>query len=148
MGLTLCLLTIACLFAAFAPETEMGKACRHALVDTPARLLNGSPLKVFVALVVLVGLVAFAAAMPEMIAIFGMTDVSLYLDVLALWFIFGAAAGLKTTGLALARAAKRWRLAFARPRSSRPGVRARRVRKPRRPAPNDDAWSPDAWATA
>jgi len=148
MGLMFCLLIVACLFAAFAPETDIGKACRRVLVDTPARLLNGSPLKMLVAVIVLLGLVAFAAAMPEMIAIFGMTDLSIYLDVVALSLIFGAAAGLKTAGLALARAAKRWRLALTRPRSSRPRVRARRIRKPRRPPPNEDAWSPGAWAIA
>jgi hypothetical protein len=74
------------MFAALDRGTFVGKSLRRALIEGPARVLSRGPLRTFVALVVFFGLIAFAVAAPEMVAIMGMTDLSLYLDLVVLTF--------------------------------------------------------------
>lgn len=148
-GLTL-LMAFSFLVVAFAPDSDIGKALRRGLVDGPAQLLNGGPLKIFVALVVLVGLVAFAVGAPELVALIGMADLSVYLDLAVLAFILSAGTRLRTASRAGVEAAKRGfgRVALASAHWSRPRARTRRVQKPRNPAANDDGRPFGVWAAA
>jgi hypothetical protein len=149
IGLSL-LMAFAFLVVVFTPDTEIGRAFRRVLVEDPARLLNGGPLKVFVALVVLVGLVAFAVGAPELVALIGMADLSVYLDLAVLAFMLSAATRLRTASRAGLEATKRafGRLALASARLSWRRVRTRRTRRPRRHAANDDGRPSGVWAAA
>lgn len=148
-GLSL-LLAFAFLVVAFTPDTNLGKALRRVLVDGPARLLNGGPLKVFVALVVVAGLVAFAVGAPELVALIGMADLSVYIELAALSFILSAVTGLRTASRSGVAATRRCfgRAARAPARLRRRRVRTRRTRKPRRQAANDDGRPFGVWAAA
>lgn len=120
------------------------------LVDTPARVLKGGPLKVFVALVVLAALLAFTVAAPEMVALLGVADLSLYLDLAVLSAILGAADAVVAAGRRVAAPTMQLaaRLDLAPGRSRRSGTRTRRVRRPQRPSSNDDASPAGDWALA
>ena len=142
--------TFGCLAVAFAPESHIGKAFQRLFVESPARLLNVGPLKMFVALVVLVVLAAIAVAAPEMVPLMGMADLSLYLDLAVLPLILGAANGLTDACVGVAAAAKRYvaRIRLMRLRPGRLGLRAQRTRRPRRSKPDDDASPFGVWAIA
>ena len=148
-GLSL-LLAFAFLVTAFLPETQLGKLLRRTLVVRPAEVLNGGPLKVIVALVVLAGVVVFVVAAPEWVALMGMADLSLYLDLAVLSFLLGAVGSLKTASRAGVGVAKQIasRLTLAKARLKRLGVRARRARKPRHGPAADDSWPSGVWAAA
>lgn len=120
-----------------APDCEMGRTLRSALVDRPARLLNGVPLKVFVAIIVFAGLTAFVLGAQELVALIGMT---VYLDLVVRSFIVGAVSHLKGAMRAGIQLEKRGADAAmtARARLQRPPGRIRRARKPRQPAADDD----------
>lgn len=144
------LLAFAFLLVALAPDSEMGRTLRNALVDRPARLLNGGPLKVFVAIIVLAGLVAFVLGAPELVALIGMTDLTVYLDLVVLSFIVGAVSNLKGAMRAGGQLAKRGANAvmLAPARLQRLPRRVRRARKPRQPVADDDGQAWDAWVAA
>jgi hypothetical protein len=143
------LLALGFLFVAFAPDTDAGRTLRRALVDAPARMLNGGPLRVISSLVVVVALIAILTAAPEMVVLTGMADVALYLDVVALALLVGALDRIKATAAAVIAVTRRvldrvtGRVGPARSRS-----RGRKARKPRRPSNGDDAWPGFAYASA
>lgn len=142
------LLTLAVLFAGLPRDTLIGKSFRRLLVEEPARLLNGGPLRTFVAIVVLFGLVAFAVAAPEMVAVMGMTDLSLYLDLVVLAFALRTLGRFKSATANVAASFRRAcrQLYLGRVRFNRRSGRTRPLRKPRRPPPSDDNFRPGAWA--
>ena len=139
--LLLVLLALCFLFVAFAPDTDAGRTLRRALVDAPARMLNGGPIKVISSLIVVAALIAIMTAAPEMVVLTGMADMALYLDLVALALVVGAfdrlkataAAAITVTNRVLARATGR----VGQPRSR---SRGRKARKPSRPSNSDDAW--------
>jgi hypothetical protein len=139
------------------PDTALGRALRHCMIDLPARKLAELTVGrvLFVLLLVLFIAVAIALArteyvvllqgVPEGIAWFATFDIATYLDVIALAVVLGATVRLRATYAAF----KAWvarsalgRLA-ARVRGGR-GARSRAPRVGRRlpPPSNDDepAW--------
>jgi hypothetical protein len=144
------LLAFAFLVVAFAPDSEMGRTLRSALVDRPARLLNGGPLKIFVSIIILAGLVAFVLGAPERVALIGMTDLTVYLDLVALSFIVGAVSDPKSAMRAGVQLAKRSADAVMSvpARLQRLPGRIRRTRRPRQPVGADDGHAWGAWAAA
>lgn len=143
------------LFTAFliiwtAPDTFVGKALRHGLVEWPAerlsRLTRGHVLTglalgllVWAAFVVLEreALILISQAMPDTLAFFAAFDVSAMVDVLVAAALVSVQAGLKATAQrvrdALGGAARR-----LTPRARRPRSRPTEVRK----ADNDDEDGP------
>lgn len=144
-GLTL-LFLFAFAMVALAPETHLGKMLRQALVAAPAQMLNGGPIKLLAAAFVLVGVLGFAFAAPELIALVGVADLALYLDVMAVALIVGAIAQFRGFGSTALRWARRYLLGPAI--RLRPG-RGRRPRSPvRKPRSDDDDGPFGAWTLA
>lgn len=151
IGLTLCvLLMFGSLAAVLAPESHFGKGFQRLFVDRPARLLSRGPAKIIVAAVVMVALIAIAAAAPEIVALVGLGDLSIYLDLVVVSVVLGAAKGFRTASLSLVPALRRCvasLLAMPLP-LGRQNSRVPRVRRPQRPKPDDDAAPWEAWAIA
>jgi hypothetical protein len=97
-----------------------------------------------------VALIAIAMAAPEIVALVGMGDLTVYLDLVVLSVVLAAARGFRTASLHLVAITKRYtaRLGATPPRLARQGARVRRVRKPRPPKPSDDVAPSGAWAIA
>ena len=148
IGLTV-LLLLAGLGAALAPDTAIGKTLREALIELPARLLNRDRLSLIIAVVAFVGLVTFLAGAPELVALVGLADLSLFVDIAALGLVLGSAVRLKIVRAAVAEISRRLvgRLANIGSPRVRATVRARRLGRSRRARSND----PDplgGWALA
>jgi cobalamin biosynthesis protein CobD/CbiB len=142
------LLLLALCAALWAPDTPIGKSLRVVLIDRPAKTLNrATPLKVIVGLIVFLALVAFIISAPELVAIMGLGDLSIYLDFTIISILMSAAVRLKSVfayairlvrGIA-ARDIPRWKRAGPRNRLSHP-------RRPQSP-PSDDESGPEwGWA--
>jgi cobalamin biosynthesis protein CobD/CbiB len=143
------LLLMALCAALWAPDTLIGKSLRDVLIDLPAKTLSrASPLKVIVGLLVFLALVAFIFSAPELVAIMGLGDLSIYLDFTIISILMSTAVRLKSV---LAYAIRLVRSIAARgiPQRKRVGSRDR-LSHPRRPKspPSDDEGDAAEWGWA
>jgi len=142
------LLLLALCAVLWAPDTPIGKLLRIVLIDRPAKTLNrATPLKVIVGLIVFLALVAFIISAPELVAIMGLSDLSIYLDFTIISILMSAAVRLKSVlayairlgrGIA-ARNIPRWKWAGPRNRHSHP-------RRPKSPPSDDEGGAEWGWA--
>jgi cobalamin biosynthesis protein CobD/CbiB len=142
------LLLLALCAALWAPDTPIGKSLRVVLIDRPAKTLNrATPLKVIVGLIVFLALVAFIISAPELVAIMGLGDLSIYLDFTIISILMSAAVRLKSVfayairlvrGIA-ARDIPRWKRAGPRNRLSHP-------RRPQSPPSENESGPEWGWA--
>jgi hypothetical protein len=142
------LLLLALCAVLWAPDTPIGKSLRVVLIDRPAKMLSrATPLKVIVGLIVLLSLLVFIIGAPELVAIMGVSDLSIYLDITIISILMSTAVRLKSV---LANAIRLVRGIAARdtPQWKRMGPR-NRLSHPRRPKspPSDDEGGADwGWA--
>ena len=142
------LLLLALCAALWAPDTPIGKSLRVVLIDRPAKTLSrATPLKVIVGLIVFLALVAFIISAPELVAIMGLSDLSIYLDFTIISILMSAAVRLKSVfayairlvrGIA-ARDIPRWKRAGPRNRLSHP-------RRPQSPPSENESGPEWGWA--
>jgi cobalamin biosynthesis protein CobD/CbiB len=142
------LLLLALCAALWAPDTPIGKAVRNVLIDLPAKTLSrATPLKVIVGLIVFLALVAFIVSAPELVAIMGLGDLSIYLDFTIISLLVSTAARLKSVlayairlirGIAQSNIPQ-WRRAGRRNRLSHP-------RRPKSPPSDDEGGAEWGWA--
>ena len=142
------LLLVALSAALLAPDTPIGKSLRVVLIDRPAKTLSHATLlKVIVGLIVFLALVAFILSAPELVAIMGLSDLSLYLDITIISILMNTAVRLKSV---LAYAIRLVRGIAARdiPRSKRAGPRNRlsHPRRPKSPPSDDEGGAEWGWA--
>jgi len=91
------LLLVALCAALLAPDTPIGKSLRVVLIDRPAKTLShATPLKMIVGLIVFLALVAFILSAPELVAIIGLSDLSLYLDITIISILMNTAVRSKS----------------------------------------------------
>jgi cobalamin biosynthesis protein CobD/CbiB len=142
------LLLIALCAALWAPDTPIGKSLRAVLIDPLAKTLNrATPLKVIVGLIVFLALVIFIIGAPELVAIMGVTDLSIYLDITIISILMSTAVRLKSVlayAIRLARGIAtrdipQWKRAGPRNRLSRP-------RRPKSPPSDDEGGAEWGWA--
>jgi len=137
--LALELLVLLMVGAKLAPDSILGRW----LIRAPAEVLGRMTLRgVLLAVLGFVFLLAFLAAGPEMIALFGLADLSLLADVAALVLLTGVSARFETARTLPMRAVRRAGVVLRRARRRRT-----RVMRPRPPARDDPASGP-AWAFA
>jgi hypothetical protein len=80
------------------PDTAIGKALHHALIEAPVKALDRATLlKVIVGIIVFFALIAFILGAPETVALMGMGDLSFYLDLTVISLLVSAAVRLKST---------------------------------------------------
>jgi cobalamin biosynthesis protein CobD/CbiB len=142
------LLLLALCAALWAPDTPIGKSLRVVLIDRPAKTLSrATPLKVIIGLIVFLALVAFIISAPEFVAIMGLGDLYLHLDITVISILMSTAVRLKSVlayatrlvrGIA-ARDIPRWKRAGPRNRLSHP-------RRPKSPPSDDDSGTEWGWA--
>jgi hypothetical protein len=118
------------------------------LIDLPAKTLSrATPLKVIVGLIVFLSLLVFIFSAPELVAIMGLSDLSIYLDFTIISILMSTAIRLKS---ALAYAIRLVRGIAARdvPRWTRAGLRNRlsRLRRPKSPPSDDEDGVEWGWA--
>src|SRR6516225_7862964 len=81
---------------ALAPDTTLGEALRVWLIETPARALSRlTILKAVVGLIVIACLIGWAVSAPELVAMVGVGDMSLYLDAAVIAMLVSAITRLK-----------------------------------------------------
>jgi len=145
MSITEGLLFLAIFVALWVPDTPVGKILRRALIDDPARMLsNTTPLKTVVGVIVFFALIAFVIGGPEVVAIMGIGDLSLYLDITVVTLLVSAALRFKS---ALTQAMTHAREIAARIVVPGNRARARNLRsRPRRPkSPPSDSEDGAEW---
>ncbi len=138
------------LAAVAAPQSAIGRRFRRLFVEAPARLLETSPKTVLLWLLVVAALAVISVVAPEVMALMGVSDLTAYFD-LALISLALSAVRLARSGAVAALTIARQgltALARVRPAASRRGLRTRRVRKVRPPAPSEDSVPAGAWAIA
>jgi cobalamin biosynthesis protein CobD/CbiB len=142
------LLLLALCAVLWAPNTPIGKSLRLVLIDRPAKTLSrATPLKVIVGLIVLLALVGFIISAPELVAIMGLSDLSIYLDITIISILMSTAVRLKSV---LTYAIRLVRGIAARdiPQRKRAGPR-NRLSHPRRPKlPRSDGEGGAEWGWA
>jgi cobalamin biosynthesis protein CobD/CbiB len=144
------LLLMALCTALWAPDTLIGKSLRDVLIDLPAKTLSrATPLKVIVGLLVFLALVAFTFSAPELVAIMGLGDLSIYLDFTIFSILMSTAIRLKSV-LAYAIRLVRRTAALGIPQRKRVGSRDRlsHPRRPRSPPSDDEDDAEWGWAFA
>jgi cobalamin biosynthesis protein CobD/CbiB len=144
------LLLMALCAALWAPDTPIGKTLRVVLIDPLAKTLSrATPLQVIVGLIVFLALVVFIIGAPELVAIMGVTDLSIYLDFTIMSILMSTAVRLKSVfayairlvrGIA-ARDIPQWKRTGPRNRLSHP----RRAKSPPSDDEGDAEWG---WAFA
>jgi len=132
----------------WAPDTLIGKSLRVVLIDFPAKTLsNATPLKVIVGLIVFLALVVFIFGAPELVALMGLSDLSIYLDFTVISILMSTAIRLKSV---LAYAIRLVRGIAARdiPQRKRAGSRNRlsHPRRPKSPPSDDEGGAERGWA--
>jgi hypothetical protein len=142
------LLLIALCATLWAPDTPIGKSLRVALIDTPAKTLShATPRKVIIGLIVFLALVGFIISAPELVAIMGLGDLYLYLDITVISILVSTIVRLKSVltpairlvrGVA-ARDIPQWKRAGPRNRLSHP-------RRPISPPSDDEGGAEWGWA--
>jgi hypothetical protein len=142
------LLRLALCAALWAPDTPIGKTLRVALIDAPAKALSrATPLKVIVGLIVFLILVVLVVGAPELVAMIGLSDLSIYLDITVISILMSTAVRLKSVlayairpvrGIA-ARVIAQWNRARASDRLSHP-------RGPKSPPSDDEGRAEWGWA--
>src|SRR5580658_10897998 len=91
------LLLMALCAALWAPDTPIGKSVRVVLIDPLAKTLSrATPLKVIVGLAVFLALAVFIISAPELVAIMGLSDLSIYLDLTIISILTSTAVRLKS----------------------------------------------------
>jgi cobalamin biosynthesis protein CobD/CbiB len=142
------LLLMAVCAVLWAPDTLIGKSLRVVLIDFPAKTLNhATPLKVIVGLIVFLALVVFIFGAPELVALMGLSDLSIYLDFTIISILMSTAVRLKSV-LAYAIRLVRGIAPRGIPQRKRAGPR-NRLSHPRRPksSPSDDEGGAEwGWA--
>jgi hypothetical protein len=140
----------AAVLAAFAPATWLGTVLHEALVEEPARLLNGSALSTLARIVALLFALAFAVGTPELVLLMGFADLALVMEVAAFVILTTSVVGLKAAGVAIRKAvASLVRRVGSVPRASpRARTHGRRARRPRPPMSGEDADGPAGWGHA
>ena len=124
------------LVSALFPDLPVGKAIRWFLVEAPAAWLNdATPRQMFILVLVILGALVLSIAAPELLPM--VSDVALYIDILAATSL--ALASLRIKGLGQIVKAVVGRVARRIARSPAK-ARSRRVRfsRPKPPASNDD----------
>jgi cobalamin biosynthesis protein CobD/CbiB len=142
------LLLMALFVVLFAPDTPIGKSLRVMLIDAPAKTLSrATPRKVIIGLIVFLALVIFIISAPELVAIMGLSDLSIYLDITIISILMNTAIRLKSV---LAYAIRLVRGIATRDIPQRKRARSRnRLSHPRRPKspPSDDEGGAEwGWA--
>jgi hypothetical protein len=142
------LLLMALCAALWAPDTPIGKTLRVVLIDPLAKTLSrATPLKVMVGLIVFFALIVFIIGAPELVAIMGVADLSLYLDITIISILVSTAVRLKSM---LAYAIRLVRGIAARdiPQWKRAGPRNRlsHRRRPKSPPSDDEGGAEWGWA--
>ncbi len=142
------LLLMALCAALWAPDTPIGKSLRVVLIDRPAKTLSRvTPLKGIVGLTVFLALVVFIISAPEFVAIMGVSDLSIYLDITIISILMSTVVRLKS---ALAFAIRLVRGIAARdiPQWKRTGPRSRlsHPRRPKSPPSDDEGGAEWGWA--
>jgi hypothetical protein len=142
------LLLMALCAALWAPDTLIGKSLRVVLIDRPAKTLSrATPLKVIVGLFVFVALLAFIFSAPELVAIMGLSDLSIYLDFTIISILMSTAIRLKSV---FAYAIRLVRGSAARdiPQRKRAGSRNRlsHPHRPKSPPSDDEGRAEWGWA--
>jgi cobalamin biosynthesis protein CobD/CbiB len=142
------LLLLALCVVLWAPDTPIGKSLRVVLIDRPAKTLSrATPLKVIIGLIVFLALVGFIISAPELVAIMGISDLSIYLDITIISILMSTAVRLKSVlayairlvrGIA-ARDIRQWKRAGPRNRLSHP-------RRPKSPPSDDEGDAEWGWA--
>jgi len=130
-------------------DTPIGKAVRGLLIDAPAKAnwRTASP-KIIVRLIVIVALVVFIIGAPEWIMMFGLVDLTIYLDVgVMLLLISVAALGRSSFTYMVRFAGNIARSLVARWNRRRGRTRVSHLRKPKSP-PADDDEAGYGWAFA
>jgi cobalamin biosynthesis protein CobD/CbiB len=144
------LLLLALCAVLWAPDTLIGKSLRSMLIDLPAKMLSrATPLKVIVGLFVFVALVAFIFSAPELVALMGISDLSIYLDFTIISLLMSTAIRLKSAlGYAIrlvrgiaARDIRQRKRAGSRNRLSHP-------RRPKSPPSDNEGGAEWGWAFA
>jgi cobalamin biosynthesis protein CobD/CbiB len=134
----------------WAPDTLIGKSLRSMLIDLPAKMLSrATPLKVIVGLFVFVALVAFIFSAPELVALMGISDLSIYLHFTIISLLMSTAIRLKSAlGYAIrlvrgiaARDIRQRKRAGSRNRLSHP-------RRPKSPPSDNEGGAEWGWAFA
>jgi len=144
------LLVLAFVAAVWAPDTPLGKNLRTVLIEAPAQALKrATPLKIIVGLIVFLGLVAFVLGAPEIVAMIGLGDLSIYLDFTVVVILLSVVARLKSTvihtvGLSRAVVAR----VIARANRTKARNRRPRMSRPKLPSSTDENAPHWAWAFA
>jgi hypothetical protein len=142
------LLLLALCVMLWVPDTPIGKSLRVVLIDRPAKTLSrATPLKVIVGLIVFFSLVIFIISAPELAALIGISDLSIYVDITIVSILMNTAVRLKSVlacairlvrGIA-SRDIPQWMRAGPRNRLSHP-------RRPKSPPSDDDGGAEWGWA--
>ena len=135
---------------ALAPDTTLGEALRVWLIETPARALSRlTILKAVVGLIVIACLIGWAVSAPELVAMVGVGDMSLYLDAAVIAMLVSAITRLKFVLTQAIRVGQKV-TEHVVGRSNRNGARDRRPRQRRRKPPrsSDDVDPLEDWAFA
>jgi len=146
-------LILALLSALLASDTPIGKAVRALLIDSPAKAdWRTTPFRILVRLIVMSALVAFIVGAivsgPEWIMLFGLGDLTIYLDVGAILLLTSVAAWGRLSLTRVVHFARNTTRSFVARRNRRRGrTRVSHLRKPRSPSSSDDEAG-CAWAFA
>jgi hypothetical protein len=144
------LLLMAFCVVLWAPDTLIGKSLRVALIDFPAKTLShATPLKVIVGLIVFFALAVFIFGAPELVALMGLSDLSIYLDFTIISILMSTAVRLKSVlggAIRLVRGIApggipRWKRSGPRNRLSHP-------RRSKSSPPNDEGGAEFGWTFA
>jgi hypothetical protein len=135
---------------AWAPDTLLGKSLRAWLIEAPVRALsNLSPAKIIVGAVVFVWLIGMALSAPELVALIGFGDLSVYLDAVVIALLISAAARLKFVLGHTLRASQNIAARFiARTNGNSGRDRQPRRHRPKLPQSSDDVDPHGDWAFA
>ena len=132
----------------WAPDTPIGKSFRAVLIDAPARILNrATPLKVVIGLIVLLVLLVFIFGAPELVALIGLGDLYVYLDIAVISILMNAAVRSKSVFTYAIRVV-RGIAARKIPPWKRAGPRNRRLhpRRPKSTSSDDEGGAEWGWA--
>ena len=143
-----------CLAAAqWAPDTTFGKAARRVLIDLPAQgLASATARELVIRALVLVVLVTFLAVTPEIVAIFGMSDVifylTIYFDTAIFLLLTSALVAYRAQLSPLSAKLREWAVASLARVVGRRKRSAKRARRLKPPSASGDEESEPSWVFA